>query len=307
MYGEDIIRVSGLKKSYAGRQALAGVGLTVKRGGTVALLGPNGAGKSTAISILSTLLAPDAGTAEIDGLALGRDDREIRRRIGVVFQHGVLDELLTVEENLSFRGRFYGFGGSELQARVRKTAVMTGVRDILDRRYGELSGGQKRRCDIARALLQQPSILIMDEPGAGLDPEIRRSVRATIGEIKKKTGMTVLLATHYMEEASDADRVVVLKNGAVAAAGSPRELRERYASDVLLLWTERPDALRARLGRGGIKYECGENSARVRLRGTGSALPVLELCRGLYSAFEVKAGDLDDAYISIMQRDAANA
>ena len=300
-----MIQVSDLRKSYGRRPALRGVSFYAEAGRMLALLGPNGAGKSTAIRILSTGMAPDGGLVRLDGLTLGRQDREIRRRIGVVFQTGVLDEALTVEENLLIRGRFYGLRGRSLRQRVLETAETTGASKLLDRRYGQLSGGQRRRCDIARALLPLPKILILDEPTTGLDPEMRDVVWKTIGAVRARTGMTVLLTSHSMEEAAAADRIVILKEGGVAAFGSPRELRARYARDRLVLFSDACGALQSILDARRVRYFPCPGGMEVPLPDTRGALPLLELCRGGYAGFEVRMGSLDDAYLSVMRGGSA--
>ena len=302
-----LIQVTDLQKSYAARPALRGISFQVAKGQTLALLGPNGAGKSTAISILCTGMAPDGGLVRMAGLSVGRDDREIRKKIGVVFQNGLLDEALTVEENLLTRGRFYGLRGGRLQERVENTARMTGALELLHRPYGQLSGGQRRRCDIARALLHRPGILILDEPTTGLDPEMRRAVWDTIGAVKQKTAMTVLLSTHYMEEAAMADEIVVLKSGRIAASGRPDTLKERYAKDTLFLFSPEPGALCRLLYENGVGYGLCPGGVSVPLAQTRGALPLLELCRGRYTDFEVRRGTMDDAYHAIIQEGASHA
>ena len=298
---EDIIYVKDLKKSYHGKEAVKGISFFVKRGQFFALLGPNGAGKSTTVNILCTSIRPDNGILRIDGLKIGREDFEIRNRIGVVFQNGVLDELLTVEENLYTRGRFYGLKGYALKQRIKETASLTGIWEFLDRPYGKLSGGQKRRCDIARALLHLPKILILDEPTTGLDPKMRAAIWDTIYTIQKKTGMTLFLTTHYMEEAARADHIVILKNGQIALEGTPDILKKRFSKDNLFLFSNRCELLRGILDRNGIAYSQKVNGLEILLANTLDALPVLELCRGRYSDFEVHRGSLDDAYLSVME------
>lgn len=309
---EPIIQVRNLKKSYRGRPAVQGISFHVEKGQVFALLGPNGAGKSTTANILCTCTPPEEGTVRIDGLLLGRQNVEIRKRIGVVFQDGVLDDLLTVEENLATRGRFYRLQGSALQGtalhkRIAQTAEMTGISALLSRRYGQLSGGQRRRCDIARALLHLPKILFLDEPTTGLDPEIRSAVWETVDRIQHQTGMTILLTTHYMEEAARADQVVILKDGKIAAAGPPSRLKERYSQDRLVLFSQKPDSLGAVLDAKGVRYRKRSDGLEIALSTTLDALPLLRLCGGSCSGFEVLRGSMDDAYLSVVERRASHA
>ena len=170
------IEVSGLIKNYGKIKAVDGIDFSVDSGSLFAFLGPNGAGKSTTIDILCTLLRPDGGRAAINGLEIGRQDEKIRREIGVVFQEGVLDRLLSVRENLMLRGSFYGFRGEELKKRVSDALLKSGAGEFALRKYGQLSGGQRRRADIARALVNSPKILFLDEPTTGLDPQTRKSI-----------------------------------------------------------------------------------------------------------------------------------
>ena len=298
-----MIVVNNLKKSYHGKEVVRGISFSVKKGQFFALLGPNGAGKSTAVNILCTSIKPDSGLVLIDGLKAGCRDFEIRKRIGVVFQNGVLDELLSVEENLYTRGRFYGLRGFALKQRIQETAVLTGISDFLNRPYGKLSGGQKRRCDIARALLHHPKLLLLDEPTTGLDPKMRTAIWDTIYTIKNKTDMTLLLTTHYMEEAAKADHIVILKKGQIVLEGTPDVLKKRFSRDNLFLFSNRCELLKGILERKGIVYEQEKEGVRIPLSATLDALPILEACSGRFSSFEVQKGSMDDAYLSVVERD----
>lgn len=296
---DKIIEIKGLYKSYGEIEAVKGLDFFVERGKLFAFLGPNGAGKSTTIDMICTFLAPDAGTVSIDGLRLGKQDAEIRKIIGAVFQDGVLDELLTVEENLRVRGSFYGLRGRTLKQAVLETAELTGITGLLKRPYGKLSGGQRRRCDIARALVHTPKILFLDEPTTGLDPQTRRYIWDMITEIRRKNEMTVFLTTHYMEEAAAADYVIVLDQGEISAKGTPAELKDEYSSDRLLLSSHAPEALAERLREAGLSFSAYADSFSLPLPSTLDALEILERCRGLFDSFEVVKGTMDDAFIAI--------
>ena len=300
---ENIIEIKDLYKAYRGVEAVKGVDFTVKKGQFLALLGPNGAGKTSVINILCTSLKADKGSIGVDGLKVGYQDFEIRKRIGVVFQNGVLDDLLTVEENLYTRGRFYGYRGYEMQSRIAQTAGMTGITDLLNRPYGKLSGGQKRRCDIARALLHSPKILLLDEPTTGLDPQMRKGVWDTIFSIKEKSGMTILLTTHYMEEAAKADEIVIMKEGRVLLKSSPDKIKSTYAQDSIVLFSDKSDMLRALLSGRGMRYRIRGEGIEIPLKKTTDALAILEFCRGRYSDFEVQRGSMDDAYLKVMEQE----
>lgn len=303
---EQIICVKDLWKAYHGKEAVKGINFSVKKGEFFALLGPNGAGKSTTVNILCTSIKPDSGSAIIDGLCVGCRDFEIRKKIGVVFQNGVLDELLTVEENLHTRGRFYGLKGYLLRQRIKETANLTGISDLLERPYGKLSGGQKRRCDIARALLHLPNILILDEPTTGLDPKMRSAIWDTIYTIKDKTGMTLFLTTHYMEEVVGADHIVILKKGQIALEGTLDVLKKRFSKDNLFLFSHRCELLKGILDRKKIVYEQEKGGLKITLSSTLDALSILELCRGRFDSFEVQRGSMDDVYLSVIEREIDN-
>jgi multidrug/hemolysin transport system ATP-binding protein len=296
---DKIIEVSGLKKSYGAVEAVKGIDFYAERGKLFAFLGPNGAGKSTTIDILTTILRPDAGEVAIDGHALGRDDAEIRRSIGVVFQDHLLDPLLTVEENMRVRGGFYNSSRADLKAALSEAARAADATDFLKRPYGKLSGGQKRRADIARALIHTPKILFLDEPTTGLDPQTRRSVWDSVRALQKEQGLTVFLTTHYMEEAAEADYVVVIDMGLIAAKGTPTQLREEYADDMIKLTPTDEAALLAALADLNVPFERVAGRVVVKLKKSMDALQILDACRTHISGFEVAGGTMDDAFIGI--------
>ncbi|HQN63251.1 MAG TPA: ATP-binding cassette domain-containing protein, partial [Flexilinea sp.] len=230
-----IIEVDKLSKSYGPVKAVQDISFYVEKGDLFAFLGPNGAGKSTTIDIITTVLMPDKGTVIVDGLVLGKEDDKIRSSIGVVYQDNLLDRLLTVEENLFFRAGFYGFNKDRIRESVKNAILTTGIQDYAKQRYGKISGGQRRRADITRALINTPQILFLDEPTTGLDPQTRKNLWEVIRKLQRDREMTIFLTTHYMEEAAEADYVVVIDEGKIAARGTPFELKEKYTSDLLKL------------------------------------------------------------------------
>lgn len=296
---DKIIEVSGLKKSYGDVQAVKGIDFYVEPGTLFAFLGPNGAGKSTTIDMICTLLKPDGGSVTLNGYTLTKDDDAIRKSIGVVFQDSVLDALLTVKENLSLRAGFYGLKGEKLHQAVDAAVQAAEVGEFLNRPYGKLSGGQRRRADIARALVNTPKILFLDEPTTGLDPQTRQSVWNTIRGLQKEYGMTVFLTTHYMEEAAGADYVAVIDHGLITAKGTPAELREEYSSDHLKMSAADMDTLTGRLQANGTAYTVSGQEVVVTLCRTLDALPILKQCEDLLTGFEVISGSMDDAFIAI--------
>ena len=294
---EHIIEVNGLRKSYGSIRAVQDISFYVEQGKLFAFLGPNGAGKSTTIDIICTFLKADGGEVKVDGFELGKKDDEIRSRIGVVFQDGLLDPLLTVGENLRLRGGFYGLKGRELDEAVKRTVELTGVSELMGRPYGKLSGGQRRRCDIARALIHTPKILFLDEPTTGLDPQTRQNIWQTILKLQRESGMTVFLTTHYMEEAAEADFVIVIDKGVITAKGTPMQLKERFAKDKLkLVCRDRQSVLDL---LQGLPLEEVADCVVVNLEKTMDALPILDRCRPYIEGFEVTNGTMDDAFIAI--------
>lgn len=277
-----IIEVDHLMKSYGTVKAVQDISFYVEEGGLFAFLGPNGAGKSTTINMICTFLRPDGGSVVVDGSRLGEDDKHIRENIGIVFQNSLLDDLLTVEENLFIRGSFYNLKGDALKKAVLKAAKATELMGFLRRPYGKLSGGQRRRADIARALIHTPRVLFLDEPTTGLDPQSRRSIWNTIKKLQAEQGMTVFLTTHYMEEAEDADYCIVVDDGKIAAKGTPSDLKGRYAKDKLRI----------------LLAESGE-TINLKLGSTIEALEILKKYEGDIKEFTVEKGSMDDVFIGI--------
>ncbi|MEW8993804.1 ATP-binding cassette domain-containing protein [Clostridium sp.] len=296
---EKIIEIQNLKKSYGDVKAVDGIDFYVETGKLFAFLGPNGAGKSTTIDIICTFLKPDEGEVSINGLSLGKDDDEIRSIIGAVFQDGLLDDLLTVKENLKIRGSFYGLKGDELSKAVNKAIEITGVDDFAKRPYGKLSGGQRRRADIARALINTPKILFLDEPTTGLDPQTRKNVWETILKLQKEKDMTIFLTTHYMEEAAAADYVIVIDDGKISAKGTPSELREKYSSDTLMLSYKDEAAVFNILKSTSLDFKKVGDQFLIKIPSTMVALPIIEQCKNYIISFEVHNGTMDDAFIGI--------
>lgn len=294
-----IITVENLKKSFGTLHAVKGIDFYVEQGKLFAFLGPNGAGKSTTIDILCTLLQPDGGRVVIDGHTLGREDNEIRGKIGVVFQDSVLDPLLTVRENLATRARLYGISKPAVKEAVRTAALTADVMEFIDRPYGKLSGGQRRRADIARALVNTPKVLFLDEPTTGLDPKTKESVWQTVFDLQKRTGMTVFLTTHYMEEAAAADYIILINHGKIAAKGTPYDLQERYSSDTLRLKPADRGAVLGMLERGGLPFREKNGFLIADLPGSMAALPLLNELKPYIDSFEVVHGSMDDVFLAI--------
>lgn len=300
-----MIRVGHLSKSFGSVRAVKDLSFSVEAGTVFAFLGTNGAGKSTTISCLTTVSAADEGTIEIDGLAVGRDDDEIRRRIGVVFQTSLLDPTLTVRENLADRAAFYGMTGPRRAERIRELAEMINLGEFLDRRYGMLSGGQMRRADIARALMHEPVLLFLDEPTAGLDPQSREQVWDTIHTLRQEQGLTVFLTTHYMEETEEADQISIIHLGELVVEGTPAELRKTYSSSTLAITSHDPDALRAACRRAGLAVTFAAGTARISVADSPQALKFINDNEHLIDDFELRHGTMDDVFLAVTANRAA--
>ena len=290
-----------MKKSYGSVQAVKGIDFYVEEGSLFAFLGPNGAGKSTTIEILCTLLRADSGSVTVNGLRLGREDAAIRSQIGIVFQDGVLDPLLSVKDNLAVRARFYGMGGGQVKQAVQRAAASTGIADLLGRPYGKLSGGQRRRVDIARALLPSPKILFLDEPTTGLDPESKEKIWKTVFDLQRETGMAVFLTTHYMEEAATADYITVIDHGLLAAQGTPNDLKMRYTSDRLHIKPKSGgDAVRL-LENAGLRGSENGGIISADIESSLAAVPLLSALAPHMESFEVIHGSMEDAFLNIIK------
>lgn len=297
----DIITVSSLKKSYGKVKAVKGIDFTVEKGSLFAFLGPNGAGKSTTIDILCTLNKYDEGKIEIAGYDMDRDAENIRKRIGVVFQDSVLDKNLTVKENLMIRASFYHKTKAARKAAVESAAKYAEIEDFINRDYGTLSGGQRRRVDIARALLNTPEILFLDEPTTGLDPQTRKHIWETIERLQSENNMTIFLTTHYMEEAAKADYVVIMDDGLIVAQGTPYELKEQYSSEHIRIKIK-PGAekkLKDNLKKRQLTWTEAVDYIDVKIRSTLEAISILQPLLDWVESFEVLYGTMDDVFLNI--------
>lgn len=222
------IEVNNLVKTYGNHEAVKGISFCVEEGEFFAFLGENGAGKSTTINILTTILQKTTGNVRILGHSIDNEADAVRRNIGIVFQNSVLDERLSVKQNLYTRGSYYGLTKKEISARIEPFREPFDLDEIMNQNYGMLSGGQRRRVDIVRALLHQPKILFLDEPTTGLDPRSRRNLWNYLTKLRQQQNMTIFLTTHYMEEADDADHVVIMDQGRIIEDDTPANLKAKY-------------------------------------------------------------------------------
>ncbi len=301
---EAAIKVEGFKKYFGEIKAVDDISFQVEKGELFGFLGVNGAGKSTTINMLCTLLAPTAGRAEICGLMLGRDDEKIRKRIGVVYQNNCLDNRLTVKENLFIRGALYEKSNRKLSENILRICEILELSDVYTRRFAKLSGGQKRRCEIARALVNTPDIMFLDEPTTGLDPATRKKVWQCLERLRREENMTIFLTTHYMEEAARASHVAVIDQGVLKEYGTPFSLKEAYAKDKLRISPKKEcfhQVVRS-LREAGTAFRQKDEILIIDLEDSLAALPMLKAMEGLLSGFEVVQGSMDDVFLNLTGR-----
>ncbi len=292
---EHIIEIKNLNKSFGDVRAVRDLSFCVKKGELFAFLGVNGAGKSTTISILCGQLKMDSGSVKVAGEDIESSRESLARRLGVVFQNSVLDSALTVKDNLRSRAALYGIKGKKFDSRLAELAELLDFGGLLDRTVGKLSGGQRRRIDIARALLHSPDILILDEPTTGLDPQTRKLLWDVVTSLRREEQMTVFLTTHYMEEAADADYVVILDSGAIVAAGTPLELKNRWTGDFITLYGVTDDAVSAL----GLPFEKIRDAVRVSVPNTAAATRLIVAHPELFADYEITKGKMDDVFLAV--------
>jgi multidrug/hemolysin transport system ATP-binding protein len=292
---DDIIRIDGLEKRFGEVHAVNNLSFRVKRGELFAFLGVNGAGKSTTISIMCGLLEKDGGKVEICGKNVGTDMREIAKKLGVVFQNSALDARLSVKDNLLSRAALYGIYGAEAKKRIDELAEKLCFKDLMTRTVGKLSGGQRRRIDVARALLHKPEVLILDEPTTGLDPQTRKTLWEVIRDLRLHDGMTVFLTTHYMEESTDADYVIILDSGKIAAEGTPLELKNRYTGDFVTVYNADEQTIKDLR----FPYEKIRDAFRISVKNTTEARDLIIKHPAVFSDFEITKGKMDDVFLAV--------
>lgn len=275
------IEIQNLTKKYGEYVAVDHISFQVQKGSLIGFLGVNGAGKTTVINMLSTLLKPDEGVVTICGHELGKEDTAIRKKIGIVYQQNCLDDLLCVRENLICRGVLHGISKKEAKAQCDRLTEVLKLEEILKKKYRTLSGGQKRRCEIAAALMHAPEILFLDEPTTGLDPATRIDVWNIVEQLQREEKMTVFLTTHYMEEAAKADDIIIIDHGRIVTTGTPFELKEKYAKDKLKLYYK-------------------DKSVTIPVESTKEAVPIIQKYIGEIEGFEVIQGNMDDVFVNVV-------
>lgn len=293
------IEVDGLVKSYRSVRAVDDVSFSVPDGQLFAFLGTNGAGKSTTIGCLTTLLRADAGSMRVAGHDVRTQAEAVRAAIGVVFQRSLLDDGLTVRENLRLRATLSRVPRGRFASRLAELSALIELDEVLDRPYGRLSGGQRRRADIARALLHEPATLFLDEPTAGLDPASRVAVWSAIARLRSDHGLTVFLTTHYMEETEEADQVCIIDAGRLVASGTPTQLRARYSRSILSITTSDPAGLLADAGPAAASVEIDGDIVRIAVAGADDARRILAAHGDRVRDFEFRHGRMDDVFLAL--------
>ena len=292
---ENIIEIKNLNKSFGEVKAVQDLSFCVKKGELFAFLGVNGAGKSTTISVLCGQLKKDGGSVEVCGVDADKSMDAVKRRLGVVFQNSVLDSALTVRDNLVSRAALYGITGMALEKRLTELDSLLGLKELYKRTVGKLSGGQRRRIDIARSLVHEPEILILDEPTTGLDPQTRKLLWDVISKMRKEKNMTVFLTTHYMEEAADADYVVILDSGKIVAEGTPLSLKNSYTGDYITLYGLSEEQAKSL----SMPYESVGDAYRVAVPDTKTATELIIKHSNLFLDYEITKGKMDDVFLAV--------
>lgn len=291
----DIIKIEHLNKCFGDVKAVNDLSFRVKKGELFAFLGVNGAGKSTTISIICGQLRKDSGNVWIKDKEADRAGSETKRLLGVVFQYRVLDKPLTVKENLKSRASLYGITGNAFEKRLAELVEILDFGDYINRPVGKLSGGQRRRIDIARALIHRPEILILDEPTTGLDPQTRLLIWNVIERLRTEENMTVFLTTHYMEEAASAGYVVILDKGSIVAEGTPLELKNEYVHDTISLYGVTEDEIKALK----TEYKAIRDGYRIQVKNTLEATKMIVKHQEIFRDYEVVKGGMDDVFLAV--------
>ena len=289
----DVIEVSNLSKSYGELKAVDNISFNVKEGELFAFLGVNGAGKSTTINMICNITKPDSGTIKICGNDI--TSIEAKESIGVVFQGSVLDDRLTVLENLKSRAACYNLDKNFVKERIDNLINILDLSEIIDKKYKNLSGGQRRRCDIARALIHKPKILFLDEPTTGLDPKSRIMVWKVIDELRKSANLTVFLTTHYMEETKDANRVVIIDHGHILVNDTPINLKEKYTKNYLKIYIDKNSEIEKKFNN----FEYKTNAYYIPFESPKEVISFIENNKDILTDFEVIKGDMDDVFLNV--------
>lgn len=300
---KNVIEVKNLNKKFKDFTAVDNISFSVQKGELFGFLGENGAGKSTTINMLCTMLKKTSGEIKVCDLTVGKDDRQICSKVGVVFQGNTLDDDLTVQENLTVRGHFYTNSTKQVKASLEKVESILKIGDLFKKKYKTLSGGQKRRCEIARALMNSPEVLFLDEPTTGLDPMTRKIVWESIDTLRKDDNVTIFLTTHYMEEAAKANNIAIMDKGKIVAFGTPQKLKEQYAHDRIKAYVSDGGNFEKIAKQLNFITSKHSNYTSIKLENTISAIEILPRIKPFISGFEVLQGTMDDVFLNCIGKE----
>ena len=296
---KNIINVENLSKYYREVKAVDNISFDVKEGEFFAFLGVNGAGKSTTINMITGTIDMDEGKILVNDNDVSNNPLEVKKSVGVVFQSSVLDQYLSAYENLYYRGKLYGLSDAYLKSKISELANQLEFSDFLKRPLNKLSGGQKRKIDLARALVHDPKIVILDEPTTGLDPQTRKLIWKYLTNLKKEKDLTIFLTTHYMEEATLADRVVIIDEGKILTVGTPSKLKEKYAKDYLKIYKENIDENKFKKFINEYEYKEENEFYLVNIKNTKQAKEIILKNPNLFDDFEIYKGSMDDVFLNV--------
>lgn len=296
---DEVIQVKNLVKTFGNFNAVDNISFNVNKGDIFGFLGVNGAGKSTTINMLCTLYKMTSGDVKICGFRLGEENEKIRNKIGVVFQNNCLDDYLTVKENLLIRGFLYESDDRKVNKNFQDIVEILNIDNIINKKYRELSGGQKRICDIGRALMNSPEILFLDEPTTGLDPKTRKILWKGIEELQKHKKMTIFLTTHYMEEAVRANNISIMNKGKIIVQGTPFEIKDKFSGDKLKIECKDKECVENILRDKNINFNEEDNRLIIDVKNTIKTIDMLHFLKANIESFEVLQGTMEDAFLNI--------
>lgn len=291
---QNILEISNVSKSFEKIKAVDNISFKVKKGEMFAYLGVNGAGKSTTISMICGTLKSDRGKIIVCGKDINKNSNYIKNNIGVVFQNSVLDQTLTVYDNLKYRASLYNITGNKFKERFETLAKMFDLNEIKNQKVKTLSGGQRRRVDIARAIIHNPEFLILDEPTTGLDPNTRKKLWNTIRNLREKNEMTVFLTTHYMEEAADADFIIIIDKGKIITEGTPLELKNKYTKDIISIYHVNEDDVK----KLNLPYTKIRDGFKIEIENTSMATDLIIENKNLFKDYEITKGRIEDVFLN---------
>ena len=292
---EEVIKINSLVKYYDKLKAVDNLSLKVYKGQIYAFLGVNGAGKSTTISMICGNLKKDSGEIYVCGKDTEKESNYIKRQIGIVFQDSVLDKSLTVYDNLKYRAGLYGITGAEFKEEYEKLEKLFELESIKNKPLSKLSGGQKRKVDIARAIIHNPQILILDEPTTGLDPKTRKKIWSIIRKLRKEYKITIFLTTHYMEEAADADYITIIDKGKIIAEGTVLDLKNKYAKDTIIIYNVKETEIK----KLGLPYKKIKDAYKIEIENSKKATELIIKYPSIFDDYEIIKGRIDDVFINV--------